>query len=205
MVQTAGSHDVDRLIDDVDRYWRSHGVPGQSRSRELEEISRHVVQQVAAGRDLHEIVGDDPRAFAAQWWRARALSPWLPVALEFVGCFVGVLALLALLASVNLLGDGGGIDFRAALIASTAAFVIGGRGAIFSYRERLGRGGAIVAGVCCAAAVGAVLLAGANLLRDVRVDVPVIWTVVMAVCGFGTLLVARMLRRMRSGSLNDRV
>lgn len=52
--------------------WEYRGIDDTSVREMLDELSAHLEDAAAAGRTTHDVVGDDVKAFAASWARARA-------------------------------------------------------------------------------------------------------------------------------------
>ncbi|MFF5703566.1 hypothetical protein ACFY7H_13810 [Streptomyces sp. NPDC012794] len=76
--------------------WEYRGIDDASVREMLDELSAHLEDAEAAGRTPQDVVGDNVRAFAAAWARARAPLPRRVLRTASLGCFaIGVVLLLS--------------------------------------------------------------------------------------------------------------
>ncbi|HHC09273.1 MAG TPA: hypothetical protein ENK55_11240 [Actinobacteria bacterium] len=61
--------DVDRIVEECDRYWRGSGVPADAVAEMRAELHSHLVEAAAAGKTPDDVVGPDLAAFAETWAR----------------------------------------------------------------------------------------------------------------------------------------
>lgn len=68
---------VERVVDDCTRYWRETGVPRRRVEEMRLELTQHLIESAAEGRDPAEVVGSSAAEFAEAWaaeHRARSRS-----------------------------------------------------------------------------------------------------------------------------------
>lgn len=59
--------EIARLVADCASYWRETGVPRRAIEEMRTELTEHLTQTAAEGRDAHSVIGADPAEFAEAW------------------------------------------------------------------------------------------------------------------------------------------
>ncbi|MCL3860980.1 hypothetical protein [Actinotalea sp. K2] len=140
---------------DVDRYWRTSGVPRSERRDRIHELRTHLEDAAAQGRGPEDVVGPDALAFAAEWILADRRHPWASAALRFVGMLaVGWGAVAVLFPHLPGVSSAPGIQTLGMM--SIPALSVLGKDVTQMNRGRLGRRRV------AALALAAVLVAGAG-------------------------------------------
>jgi hypothetical protein len=75
---------VRRTVRRVRNYWYRAGVPRRVRRDKAEELHAHLLEALADGHRIEDVVGDDLAAFASEWAQAERPRPLLDVFLQFV-------------------------------------------------------------------------------------------------------------------------
>lgn len=149
---------IDKVVGRINRYWRASGVPRRERQDRLSEIRAHLEEAAAEGRQVSQVVGPDPIAFAQAWSHAGRQRPWLDTLLRFIGA-------LALLSGTFILFDTFtlGLD-DLAITTRGLGVVVAGSASILCWdlirtnRHRLSEGSAALAGLGIFAMVTVVIL-----------------------------------------------
>ncbi|HUG32105.1 MAG TPA: NfeD family protein [Acidimicrobiia bacterium] len=73
--------DRDRVLVEVERYWRETGLPAKTVAEMREELAQHLIEAELDGRTVDDVVGD--RAAFAEGWaaatRGRPVESWADV------------------------------------------------------------------------------------------------------------------------------
>jgi len=63
--------EIDRIVAECDRYWRSSGVPIPAVDEMAAELRSHLLDAVAEGKAPDDVVGEDLATFAEEWARTQ--------------------------------------------------------------------------------------------------------------------------------------
>lgn len=107
--------DVYRTVRKATTYWARAGLSPSVRRRKAEELSGHLHAAVADGRSVHDVVGSDVAAFAAEWAEADRERNWVEPVLLLTMLLTVPPGLLALLGPIATNLDSTGIDAQVAM------------------------------------------------------------------------------------------
>ena len=140
MVDEQQSARIRGTVHVVENHWFRSGVPRRLRRRNAELLEAHLVEAVADGRSVDDVVGSDVPAFAAEWALVERRNPVIGLALQTVGTPALLAGALALVNPVlQLGGEEGqiGVPVTYVGLATLVALLGVGRQAIRLSRHRL--------------------------------------------------------------------